>query len=99
LLPEQHYDALSQGALVTLAMMETDLSQRLFALLSAPRLALRSSSPDIIVIKQGTPLEARLAPYLVEDGQTAVAVTDVKDMTYVDFLTHLHRRIQASVSG
>ena len=46
-----HADCMDR-ALVSLAMMESDLSQRLFALLSAPRLALRSSSPDIIVIKQ-----------------------------------------------
>eukprot|EP01128_Nolandella_sp_AFSM9_P000797 TRINITY_DN1091_c0_g1_i1.p1 TRINITY_DN1091_c0_g1~~TRINITY_DN1091_c0_g1_i1.p1 ORF type:complete len:949 (+),score=215.97 TRINITY_DN1091_c0_g1_i1:67-2847(+) len=98
LMSDEYVQALDGRSLVTLQMMETNLSHRLFELLQTPRLSMRSASPDVIVVRQGTPLEARMAPFLREDGVGSGNVTDVKDMAYVDFLTHLHRRIQTVVN-
>jgi hypothetical protein len=55
----------------------------------------RCLSPEIYLIRQGSQLEQRLLKYMIEDGFTGASVTDVKDMNYMDFLSHLHRKIMS----
>jgi len=81
----------AQRCLVLLTRKETDLSYRLFNLLSSRQFQ-RRFSPEIIVIHQGSPLEAYIQNYLAEDGTPNAR--DVKDNDYPDFLRHLHRIIQ-----
>eukprot|EP01127_Copromyxa_protea_P016774 TRINITY_DN5053_c0_g1_i1.p1 TRINITY_DN5053_c0_g1~~TRINITY_DN5053_c0_g1_i1.p1 ORF type:complete len:879 (+),score=183.82 TRINITY_DN5053_c0_g1_i1:47-2683(+) len=91
LLPEE-CTADAKKCLVLLTRKETDLSYRLFNLLSSRQFQ-RRLSPEILVIHQGSPLEYYLMLHLIEDGQGGT-VRDVKDMDYPDFLRHLHRMIQ-----
>jgi protein transport protein SEC24 len=84
--------ALDMNTMVALPRIDTDLSDRLFNLLSSPRLQ-RCLSPEIYLIWQGSQLEQRLLKYMLEDGFTGASVTDAKDMNYVDYLCHLHKKI------
>jgi len=93
-LPEQYLQA-DPSLLLILPRIETDLSARIFNLLSSRRLQ-RTMSPEIYVVKQGSVLESRVFTHLVEDSQ-ASNPKDAKDMNYIDFLCHIHRRIQAEL--
>jgi len=86
-----------KNTLLVLPRLDTDLSSRIFNLLESGRMR-RCLSPDIYLIRQGNPLlEQRVLKYMIEDGHTGATVRDVKDMNYIDFLCHLHRKIQSVV--
>jgi len=86
-------DHTTSHTLLVLPRLETDLSSRIFTLLESNKMR-RGVSPDIYLIRQGSPQEQRVLKYLIEDGHTGVTVRDVKDMNYIDFLCHVHKRIQ-----
>jgi len=82
----------AKSSLVYLSRKETDLSYRIFNLLSSRQFQ-RQLSPEILVIHQGSALEPYVLVHLIEDG-LGQNVRDVKDMDYPDFLRYLHRLIQ-----
>jgi protein transport protein SEC24 len=76
--------------LIPLSKKETDLSERLFGILSSRQLQ-RMLSPDIFIIRQGSSMETHLVPYLVEDVHSPPR--EPKDMDYTEFLRHIHNMI------
>lgn len=76
--------------LIPLSKKETDLSERLFAILSSRQLQ-RMMSPEIFIVRQGSSMETHLLPYLVEDVHNPAR--EPKDMDYGDFLRNLHNMI------
>eukprot|EP01125_Pyxidicula_operculata_P016955 TRINITY_DN5895_c0_g1_i3.p1 TRINITY_DN5895_c0_g1~~TRINITY_DN5895_c0_g1_i3.p1 ORF type:complete len:883 (+),score=236.06 TRINITY_DN5895_c0_g1_i3:49-2697(+) len=89
----QELQSVDNSNLLILPRIETDLSNRIFNLLSSRRLQ-RSLLPEIYVIRQGSPLEQRIILNLIEDGPSVGNNRDVKDMSYIDYLCHVHRKIQ-----
>lgn len=51
----------------------------------------RAVHQQVIVVRQGSPLEQHMAPYLVEDGSAG-------GPAYLDFLLQLHKAILSSKS-
>jgi len=83
-----------KNILLAVGRLDTDLSTRLFNILSSPRLQ-RSLSPEIFLIKKGSTLEQRVFhKYFVEEGFKGPGVKDPKDMTYSDYLVHLNSLVQ-----
>jgi len=76
--------------LIPLSKKETDLSERLFTILSSRQLQ-RMLSPDIFIIRQGSSMETHLVPYLIEDVNNPPR--EPKDMDYTEFLRHIHNMI------
>jgi len=79
------------ASMIPLTKKETDMSDRLFNLLSSRNLQ-RTSAPELLVIFQGSAYEAFIQALLVEDGDPST--NDTKVMTYSDFLRHAHSFIQ-----
>jgi len=83
-----------KNILQVVSRLDTDLSSRLFNLLSSPRLQ-RSLSPEIFLIKKGSTLEQRIFhKYFIEEGIKGTGMKDPKDMTYSDYLVHLNSLVQ-----
>eukprot|EP01126_Amoeba_proteus_P065946 TRINITY_DN9463_c0_g2_i2.p1 TRINITY_DN9463_c0_g2~~TRINITY_DN9463_c0_g2_i2.p1 ORF type:complete len:670 (-),score=83.43 TRINITY_DN9463_c0_g2_i2:191-2200(-) len=89
LLPEECTPDMMK-TMVILTRKETDLSYRLFNLLSSRQFQ-RRFSPEVFVIHQGSPLEPFVQMFLVEDGLPNSR--DVKDMNYGDFLREIIKNI------
>jgi len=80
------------NSMIAISRLETDLSIRLFDLVTlSPRLQ-RCLSPEIFLIREGSSLEQRLTKHLIEDGLKGSR--EVKDMNYMDYLSHLHKSVQ-----
>eukprot|EP01126_Amoeba_proteus_P003227 TRINITY_DN11066_c0_g1_i10.p1 TRINITY_DN11066_c0_g1~~TRINITY_DN11066_c0_g1_i10.p1 ORF type:complete len:391 (+),score=55.98 TRINITY_DN11066_c0_g1_i10:261-1433(+) len=93
LTPEECTPELLKSSLI-LTRKETDLSARLFNLLSTRQFQ-RRFSPEISVIHQGSPVEGHLQVYLVEDSSTTNQ-REPKDMDYMNFLRHVYSIVRKS---
>eukprot|EP01126_Amoeba_proteus_P032840 TRINITY_DN3205_c0_g3_i3.p1 TRINITY_DN3205_c0_g3~~TRINITY_DN3205_c0_g3_i3.p1 ORF type:complete len:181 (-),score=25.08 TRINITY_DN3205_c0_g3_i3:61-603(-) len=87
LTPEECVPELLKTLLI-LTRKDTDLSTRLFNLLSTRQFQ-RRFSPEIFVIHQGSPLEAHFQMYMVEES-SSTNQREPRDMDYVNFLKHVH---------